>query len=1060
MLKLRENRSILQKSIIFFFIFVFIVAFLLFLTQIYIKPLNYFDRMPFLLYIGFAIIIVVFFSFMIFELDNENKILFKFRFLSENSIKIILMIIMSITIFIPPISFTTTVVDWNQVGILNYFRAISFLIGCLFLPGANLFKIFFPKNTLHERFKVEPFIIKITLYPLLSLIFLGTSVLILDQIGFLRDSITIILFLLILGLFFSDLIIQKMRNGNIDEKIVEITISKYTLIILVVALGILLISLGIQINAKYLVGSDSWIGISPAKYIGSLDPSPVERKYDYLLFWGYNSFALSALCGFPYININAMLAPFCYLSITSVYLFIKAILYNFKEKYIILSTILGVTFSSLFYTSGLGLENTSPLIQDFVFFFRYKSYSYFLLFSSLALFFIIFNTNKIIKTKQMLKTEDFKILILGALFLIHSYMIYLLPFMAGLYLILLYCLFSEKIKKKIQIFFLFIFLIFLFLILFDLLTYFYLSNIFLIELNKFFRFFPNLLDIPKNIRAFLIYSVLGGVFIFYIILQRLYDKYFHIKKKSQYRKNFLWIKVSELKKRLRIKTSAKNIFIFILTIFSIFLIIEIYNIILEKIFLDYNLSNKDFLIFYIELIFTNIGFIGILAVNLSYFCFKKNKKLFYVLISWILFSLGLASILIFKLFFLDYPFAIPQEIPGYDYLLMTYWFDRIWFYSIPAFSIMASIGLIKLTKKLKNSRLLIKRKKLRHIFDFSSVSIFIVLSFSSFILGGMYWACSYKSGFGGYSDSEAQVVGWISEHIPRRSNISIDCSFLSRSSDKKRMLEYMTDCNAYYINKIIETALQEKDCWDWEFINESDFNCKIGIIDELDGHCNVLKCEDQNKTGSIKFQFKFDSAQKYGTINFYIRTMDVSNFFCIEYLDYSSLKNPIILNISSAIYSYNGNKYQKIIDIQNNTWYHIRIDFECSIGGYNGLNQYKWNFFIDDIKYGDFIFWNNVSQIDGMRFLSSTICSGWDFYFDAFNFSWEPDFNVENCIFLGPTVINYLERENIRYLILSEEETLFNSEAGKINIQDDLISKFFNTKLYEYQGFSVYYAPI
>lgn len=235
MLKLRENRSILQKSVIFLFIFVFIVAFLLFLTQIYIKPFNYFDRMPFLLYIGFAIIIVVFFSFMIFELDNENKRLLKFRFLSENSIKIILMIIMSITIFIPPISFTTTVIDWNQVGIFNYFRAISFLIGCLFLPGANLFKIFFPKNTFHERFKVEPFIIKITLYPLLSLMFLGISVLILDQIGLLvRELFILILYLLILVLFLIDLIIQKMRDINIEIKIVEINISKYTFMILIV----------------------------------------------------------------------------------------------------------------------------------------------------------------------------------------------------------------------------------------------------------------------------------------------------------------------------------------------------------------------------------------------------------------------------------------------------------------------------------------------------------------------------------------------------------------------------------------------------------------------------------------------------------------------------------------------------------------------------------------------------------------------------------------------------------------------------------------------------------
>lgn len=95
----------------------------------------------------------------------------------------------------------------------------------------------------------------------------------------------------------------------------------------------------------------------------------------------------------------------------------KAILYNFKAKYVVLSTLLGIIFSSLFYTSRLGVENTSPLIQDFVFLFRYKSYAYFLLFSSLALFFIISKKNRIIKTKHILKTEEFKILILVSFFL-------------------------------------------------------------------------------------------------------------------------------------------------------------------------------------------------------------------------------------------------------------------------------------------------------------------------------------------------------------------------------------------------------------------------------------------------------------------------------------------------------------------------------------------------------------------------------------------------------------------------------------------------------------------
>lgn len=104
----------------------------------------------------------------------------------------------------------------------------------------------------------------------------------------------------------------------------------------------------------------------------------------------------------------------------------------------------------------------------------------------------------------------------------------------------------------------------------------------------------------------------------------------------------------------------------------------------------------------------------------------------------------------------------------------------------------------------------------------------------------MYWACTYKSGYAGYSDSEVQIVGWISEHVPSRSNISIDYSFLSRSSDKKRMLEHITGCHAYYINEIIEIALKDK--------NYSD----VGLNKE---NFSILRTELINYLKSINIQY-------------------------------------------------------------------------------------------------------------------------------------------------------------------------------------------------------------
>lgn len=143
----------------------------------------------------------------------------------------------------------------------------------------------------------------------------------------------------------------------------------------------------------------------------------------------------------------------------------------------------------------------------------------------------------------MLNTEEFKVIILSAFFLIYSYMIYLIPLLAGFYLIFLYCLFSNKKKKNFQIFFYFIIFLFLFFIAFDILTNFFLSDIFLLEFNIFLSFGSHLRDIPKIIRALLIYSILGGVLISYFIFLKLSNKYIHgkknlIKKKISFRENF------------------------------------------------------------------------------------------------------------------------------------------------------------------------------------------------------------------------------------------------------------------------------------------------------------------------------------------------------------------------------------------------------------------------------------------------------------------------------------------------------------------------------------------
>ena len=94
---------------------------------------------------------------------------------------------MALTFYIPPETFKT-IIDWQQVSFLNNIRAIIFLIGCAFVPGSSLYKIFFNDNNFHEKFQIESFLLKLTFYPLISFMFLGLSTLILDSIGLLRNQ--------------------------------------------------------------------------------------------------------------------------------------------------------------------------------------------------------------------------------------------------------------------------------------------------------------------------------------------------------------------------------------------------------------------------------------------------------------------------------------------------------------------------------------------------------------------------------------------------------------------------------------------------------------------------------------------------------------------------------------------------------------------------------------------------------------------------------------------------------------------------------------------------------
>lgn len=825
---LKKNINILRNSLITTFIVIFIVLYFIFITTIYTIPNDFQGQNSFIMYFGFVVVIIGFFLFFFIKLKDSNKSFLKVKFLSENFIKIILLILMSLCLFIRPITFSTTVIAWKEVTFLNLFRSIVYLFGLGFLPGAFLFNLIFPDITLFKRFKVEPFVIKIAFYPLLSFLMLGVCVLIIDNIGFVGGEFYVFfIYIFILNLGFLDFIIQFFRSKEnhkqdlFSKRNTSINISRSTFIILIISIGVILISLGILDAIKYLISGDSWTGIKPAIYIAKPLIKPIDygKEFRYPIFWGYISYGFSVLSGIPLVNINALLAVFCYLHIIISYLFMKAILYNFKPKYIIFSTILLSIFSGLFFISPFEEEqaivssiflNIGALNYIGQLSFIYKSFSLYLLYFALALFIIATKTNGENHLLHRKSSEKYKLIIISALFLIISYIIYMLPLIIGLLFIFTYVLFMDNKIQNLKIFYVFIISLFLIFITFDFMTEGLVNYLFS---DKFSDFLIWMLIIrvddegEKFVLPDLAYMFIISIILFVsliLFLDILYKKFFAKRRSSsKISKQQPLPIINKKNKKLIIKNFViKTFFVFFLSLFTVSLFFQFFNLFFKSFIYKFIYVEKNywyyFISLYFEQIFLNFGAIGILGIYLSYFCYKKNRRLFYILIVWLFFTLIYSSINFFNGFLLNKLILTPPQEIEYDQLkYMLFWYSRNWFFIVPVLCIFSAIGIIKLMKLVNNK-----------IFNFNShkcmkiclksflISNIIIFGYTSVITSAIYWG--RDEGEATVRDCQVQVIGWISNNLPKGITILIE-----KDHNIINGMEEMTFLDYYHTREII-----------------------------------------------------------------------------------------------------------------------------------------------------------------------------------------------------------------------------------------------------------------
>ena len=212
-------------------------------------------------------------------------------------------------------------------------------------------------------------------------------------------------------------------------------------------------------------------------------------------------------------------------------------------------------------------------------------------------------------------------------------------------------------------------------------------------------------------------------------------------------------------------------------------------------------------------------------------------------------------------------------------------------------------------------------------------------------------------------------------------------NFTYESNNIRNQTLYTNVYNGTYSfeNEIIGTNRTNIDFID---TYQGDTPSNIKIISQIDNHNKIL--DVYRNIGGEEFDIistNLFNNQDYGTIEWWWQTTNISNARTYFYLTNTISENDIIRLYfrENKIKRHDGtNFYDLLAPVYNNIWYHMRVDFESTLGEYKGLNQYKWNCYINGKKYGSFNFNNNEKISELSIMLTITKCHT---YFDTIGYS-------------------------------------------------------------------------
>jgi hypothetical protein len=166
---------------------------------------------------------------------------------------------------------------------------------------------------------------------------------------------------------------------------------------------------------------------------------------------------------------------------------------------------------------------------------------------------------------------------------------------------------------------------------------------------------------------------------------------------------------------------------------------------------------------------------------------------------------------------------------------------------------------------------------------------------------------------------------------------------------------------------------------------------------EIDGHKKVYGIYDPDALERRTRQIFTAGGQSTGTIEFYIRTDDVTEQSSYSFYDVftGDYEWPFYIGFDGSQIVVNNNSVNILASALDDTWYHIRIDFRMTgASSYLGLSDNSFRIYIDSVDKGTFNNRGSYDVLQEMHMLSGIPAADHYTYIDALGYSWDSNYDI------------------------------------------------------------------